>query len=56
MAAGEGIETMLLLRCNIPSMAWWQHYRQRISELSFSQQRCAVSISSVTTIGPAMVR
>jgi len=56
MAAGEGIETMLSLRCLVPSMAMVAALSARISEPSCSRQRYAVSISSVTTIRPAMAR
>jgi len=56
MAAGEGIETMLSLRCVMPTMPMVADFRPRISEPFCFQQRCADSISSVMTIGRAMAR
>ena len=56
MAAGEGIETMLSLRCVMPTCRWSQRFRPRISEPSCFRQRCVGSMSSVTTIRRAMAR
>jgi hypothetical protein len=57
MAAGEGIETMLSLRCVMPDHAdERRRFRPRISPPSCSRPRCAGSISSATTIRPATAR
>jgi hypothetical protein len=56
MAAGEGIETMLSLRCACRPCRWRPRFRPRISPPSCSRPRCAVSISSATTIRPVTAR
>ena len=56
MAAGEGIETMLSLRCVLPPCRWRRRSRPTISPPSCSRRRCAGSTSLATTIRPVMGR
>src|SRR5882724_8674051 len=56
MAAGEGIETMLSLRCVMPNMAMVAALSAAHLGAFLFRQHCADSISSVTTTGRAMAR
>jgi hypothetical protein len=56
MAAGEGVETMLSLRCVLPTMPMVAALSRRISPPSCSRTRYGGSTSSATMIPPATAR
>ena len=56
MAAGEGIETMLSLRCVMPDMPMVAALSAAHLAAILFPRHCAGSTSSVTTMLPAMVQ